>query len=115
MTTTITTATDLDALPIGSVVLMARGGVAERVESDGLGDWAIAGVSGRHPLYPDDGLAVTVLHVPGQPAPAVTPGRKEILGVLTDFNKALITDDEAIDAVLALLPGWDTLRGEGRG
>lgn len=62
---TITTAAELDALPVGSVVRTARGAVATRHEC--ARGWLIAGFFGPQTLYPDTDLPAVVLHDPSAP------------------------------------------------
>lgn len=123
----IETTDQLDALPVGSVVMTSGGHVyqCDHVRSPaatwlgwyGAGSglpWGTAGVLDDHPG------PLTVLHVPGQPAPAVKPGREALLDRAQDAvdDKAVIrvrdqslggssvaNPREVADAVLALLLG----------
>lgn len=75
MTRTITTAAELDALPVGSVVRTARGSVATRHESARgtvLG-WLVAGYFGPQVLYADTDLPAVVLYDPSAPVVPVVP------------------------------------------
>lgn len=75
----ITTAADLDALPVGSVVRTARGAVATRHEI--ARGWLIAGFFGPQVLYPDTDLPAVVLHDPSAPvAPVVSDAAVEAAG-----------------------------------
>lgn len=67
--TTITTTEELQALPVGSVVLLCDGRVALRAAPFGFLPWLIAGFFGSQCIYNLD-LPATVLYAPGQPAPA---------------------------------------------
>lgn len=76
MTRTITSVSELDALPVGTVVRTARGSVATRHEI--ARGWLIAGFFGPQVLYPDTDLPAVVLHDPSAPvAPVVSDAAVE--------------------------------------
>lgn len=111
-TTTITTEAELDALPVGSVVLDRH----EYPWRKGCGSWVCTSDGGV--IEPIKVTPLTVLHVPGQPAPTVKPSRDALeqmaaeaidgADVPVGAPPALVLDRQAeavADAVLALLPG----------
>lgn len=81
MTTPITTTTQLEALPINSVILDDDGVAWQRLEAnwwkstDGTGTGGVQGIFS--PPW-------TLLHVPGQ-APTVKPGRDEVYAIVRDL------------------------------
>lgn len=80
---TITTAAELDALPVGSVVRTARGAVATRHERarGAVFGWLVAGFFGPQVLYADTDLPVVVLHDPSAPVvPVVSDAAVEAAG-----------------------------------
>lgn len=70
MTRSITTAAELDALPVGSAVRTARGAVATRHEC--ARGWLIAGYFGPQTLYSDTDLPAVVLYDPSAPVRVVS-------------------------------------------
>lgn len=112
---TITTAAELDALPVGSVVRTARGAVAtrhERARGTVLG-WLVAGYFGPQVLYADTDLPAVILHDPSAPAvPVVSDAAVEAAAraLADDWNPdrdpvlTAMFRDYAATAVAAALP-----------
>ena len=99
MTRTITTAAELDALPVGSVVMCDdEHGVAKRVDSDiydGL-DWLVVGNDEYRETHEMTWmLPATVLHDPSAPAPvpSVVPEAAVALRDVIDEALAQVIDE----------------------
>ncbi len=119
MTRTITTAAELDARPVGSVVMCDdEHGVAKRVDADIYDgyDWIVVGSDEYRETHEMTWmLPATVLHDPSAPAPApsvVPEAAVEARAVLLHHYLSDETDEDSLTGAARL--AWEQVDGQRR-